>query len=50
MKKDVEKRRPKNIDDLQAAIQDVWDNIPLSQVKSICASMDKRIRSCIARK
>ena len=50
MKKGVEKRRPKNIGDLQAAIPDISDNIPLSQVKSICASIDKRIRSCIARK
>jgi len=50
MKRDVEKRRPKNLDDLQAAIQDVWDNFPLSQVKSLCASMENRITSCIARK
>lgn len=50
MKKKVEKERPKNLEDLKEKLQKVWDDIPLSVIKSMCNSMPRRIKSCIEMK
>lgn len=47
MKRKVEKERPKNLQELQEKLQQVWDSFPLSDIKSLCNSMTRRIKSCI---
>ena len=50
MKRKVEKKRPKSLDELEKIVNEVWDNLPLDFVKSLCYSMKKRIQLCIDNK
>ena len=47
MKKAVEKKRPKDIDNLEVIIQEVWDGLTLDDFKSLINSMPDRVQRCI---
>jgi transposase len=47
MKKAVERRRPKNILDLEKILKEIWANLTLDYLKSLFNSMTDRINKCI---
>ena len=47
MKNEVEKRKPKNLQELEAIIREVWENLDLEYIKSLIESMPDRIQKCI---
>ena len=50
MKREVERKRPKSLDELEKIVDEVWDIFPLDKIKSFCYSMKKRIQLCIDNK
>ena len=46
-KKAVEKKKPKNLDDLEAAVQEVWNGLSMDYLKSLIDSMIHRVQKCI---
>ena len=47
MKKAVGGKRPKDIDNLEVIIQEVWDGLTLDDFKSLINSMPDRVQRCI---
>ena len=47
MKREVERKRPKGLKELEKIVDEVWDNFPLEKIKSLCHNMKKRIQLCI---
>ena len=47
MKKQVEKKRPKSIEDLEEIIKEVWNGLSLDYLKTLIKSMPNRIQKCI---
>lgn len=50
MKNEIRKRKPNDLENLQAMIQEIWDGISLITIKSLIQSMPKRLESCIEEK
>ena len=50
MKNNVEKRMPKNVDELKRFIVEEWDKIPQEVVKNIIMSMKRRCESVLEKK
>ena len=50
MKREVEKKRPKSLDELEKIVDEVWNNFPLEKIKKLCYSMKNRIQLCIKKK
>ena len=47
MKKALEKKKTKNLNELERIIQDVWDEITLPYLVNLVGSMPHRITKCI---
>ena len=47
VKRNVEKRQPKNLDDLQRFMVEEWDNIPETIIKNLIGSMKRRCEAII---
>ena len=49
VKKNVEKRMPQNIEDLEQFMKEEWQNIPNSVIINLVDSMSRRCQSVIER-
>ena len=47
MKKVVEKKKPKDRDDLEKIIQEIWDGLTQDYIKSLIRSIPNRLQRCI---
>ena len=47
MKKQVGKKRPKKIQELENIVKEVWNGLFLDYLKSLLKSMPDRIQKCI---
>lgn len=47
MKNEVRKRKPKDLENLQMIIQEIWDGISIKTIKSLIQSMPTRLQICI---
>ena len=47
MKNEVEKKRPKNLTDLENIIRVVWNDLDIEMLKSKIRSMGNRVKKCI---
>ena len=50
MKKAVERRNPKNLQDLERSIDEIWNGLSVEYLKTLIGSMRNRIVSYITRK
>ena len=50
MKKQVGKKRPKTIQELEEIVKEVWNGLSLDYLKSLIKNMPNRIKKCIDQK
>ena len=47
MKRAVERKNPKNLDELEEIIDEIWNDLTLNYIKTLIRSIKNRIQSCI---